>query len=142
MEGVPCPSFLRPTRVARAETLWSTESRFFSRSIPLALYCPLPLRYFLPLTLGHRRCVIQNKMWQSPEFRKIHIELAYFVNTQGEVPIHPAFSSSPASNTSHLLTAWAHSRREPGSTSCTACCSPATQRSGQRFPCLGAISCL
>jgi len=31
-----------------------------------------------------QRCVIQNSMWQSPEFRKIHIECAIFLNSKGE----------------------------------------------------------
>lgn len=31
------------------------------------------------------RCVIENSAWQSPEFRKIHLELATFFNEAGEV---------------------------------------------------------
>jgi hypothetical protein len=31
------------------------------------------------------RCVIQNSVWRSKAFRKIHIELATFFNKNGEV---------------------------------------------------------
>ena len=53
-----------------------------------------------PSTLNHPsalqgdRCVIQNKVWRTKSFRKIHIELATFFNKKGEVSLSLPLSLS------------------------------------------------